>query len=55
MFRDEESSRFFEKKRRKKLLFVWSREFRAPMAQIKKVFLVLFLQEKNCFLSASAE
>jgi hypothetical protein len=31
----EKSRRFFEKKRRKKLL---------------KVFLVLFLQKKNCFL-----
>jgi len=44
------SSRFFEKKRRKKLLSLWIRACRAPVAQIKKVFLLLFLQKKKFFL-----
>jgi hypothetical protein len=35
-----EGSRFFEKKRRKKLLLYCSRDFPTPQAQRKKVFLV---------------
>jgi hypothetical protein len=44
------SSRFFEKKRRKKLFIFLSRDFASPKAQIKKVFLLLFLQKKKAFL-----
>jgi hypothetical protein len=29
---------------------IWSREFAMPMAQMNKVFLVLFLQKKNLLL-----
>jgi hypothetical protein len=45
----EASSRFFEKNRRKKLLLRWCREFRAPLAQINNVFLLLFVHKKKCF------
>jgi hypothetical protein len=48
----EGRGRFFEKKRRKKLLLIWSREFCAPVAQIKKVFLLLFVHKKKCLLPA---
>jgi hypothetical protein len=46
----EERSRFFEKKRRKKLLLRWSRDFAAPLAEIKRSLLLLFLQKKQHFL-----
>ena len=45
-----EGAAFLEKSGAKKLLLLMSREFHAPMAQINKVFLVLFLQKKNIFL-----
>jgi hypothetical protein len=32
----EEECRFFEKKRRKKRLLLWSRDFRTPDAQMNK-------------------
>jgi hypothetical protein len=41
----------FLKKAAQKPLLVWSRDVEAPLAQIKKVFLVLFLQKKNGLLN----
>jgi hypothetical protein len=35
---DQESSRFFEKKRRKKLFLIWSGGFRRQWARFKKFF-----------------
>jgi hypothetical protein len=51
--KDEESKvkGSFLKKRTKKLLFVWCREFWAPGAQIYKVFLLLFVHKKKSFLA----
>jgi hypothetical protein len=43
----EESSRFFEKKRRKKLFLCWSREVRRPMAQNKRSLFASFSSEKE--------
>jgi hypothetical protein len=39
-----------EKKRRKKLLLLVSRAFRAPGTQFNKVFLLLFVHKKKCLL-----
>jgi len=41
------SSRFFEKKRRKKLFIVWSRVVATPVAQTKKSLFVSFSSEKE--------
>jgi hypothetical protein len=43
----QESSRFFEKKRRKKLLFGWACDGETSTAQFKKVFLLLFVHKKK--------
>jgi hypothetical protein len=40
-------SRFFEKKQRKKLLLLWSRDFRTPQAQINKSLFASFSSEKE--------
>jgi hypothetical protein len=42
-----ERNRFFEKKRRKKLLFYDSREVQTPMVQIKKSLFDSFSSEKE--------
>jgi len=45
------SGRFFEKKLRKKLLLVFTRDVSTSLGgKQSKVFLVLFFQKKNCFL-----
>jgi hypothetical protein len=41
------SSRFFEKKRRKKLLLVWSRAVAPPLAQTNKSLFGSFSTEKE--------
>ncbi|MDE8347353.1 MAG: hypothetical protein POH28_14455, partial [Acidocella sp.] len=46
------SSRFFEKKRRKKLLLCRCRASGTPMAQINNVFLLLFVHKKKRLLPA---
>jgi hypothetical protein len=38
------------KKAAQKLQLIWSRDVLAPGARLEEVFLVLFLQKKNCFL-----
>jgi len=40
------------KKAAQKLLLCWSRDVQTPVAQMKKVFLLLFLQKKKCLLAA---
>jgi hypothetical protein len=44
---EQGSSRFFEKKRRKKLLFGWARDGETSTTQFKKVFLLLFVHKKK--------
>jgi hypothetical protein len=44
--KDGLSSRFFEKKRRKKLLLLWARGAETSTAQFSKVFLLLFVHKK---------
>jgi hypothetical protein len=44
---EQESSRFFEKKRRKKRLFGWAYDGETSTAQFKKVFLLLFVHKKK--------
>jgi hypothetical protein len=51
--KDKEESSSFLKKRTKKLLLVWSVLVAPVQAKMTKVFLVLFLQKKNCFLPSS--
>jgi hypothetical protein len=48
---EQESSRFFEKKRRKKLLFGWACGGITSTAKFKKVFLLLFVHKKKPFSS----
>jgi hypothetical protein len=43
----QEGSRFFEKKRRKKLLFAWAHGNETSTAQSQKVFLLLFVHKKK--------
>jgi hypothetical protein len=43
----QEGSRFFEKKRRKKLLFGWACDGETSTAQFKEVFLLLFVHKKK--------
>jgi hypothetical protein len=43
----QEGSRFFGKKRRKKLCFAWARGNETSTAQFKKVFLLLFVHKKK--------
>jgi hypothetical protein len=45
------SSRFFEKKRRKKLLLVWSRAVATPLAQTNKSFFASFFSKKEALPS----
>jgi hypothetical protein len=49
-----EGSGSFLKKRTKKLLFLWRLHVALssphPMSQVKKVFLLLFVHKKKCFL-----
>jgi hypothetical protein len=42
----KERSRFFEKKRRKKLSLIWATGGETSTAQINKVFLLLFVHKK---------
>jgi len=49
----QESGRFFEKKRRKKLLVIWSREFRAPTAKSNQSFFAIFCSQKVVLSSSS--
>jgi hypothetical protein len=44
---EQESSRFFEKKRRKKLLFGGAWDGETSTAPFKKVFLLLFVHKKK--------
>jgi hypothetical protein len=48
----QEESRFFEKKRRKKLLFGWACDGETSTAQSQKVFLLLFVHKKKSFFLA---
>jgi hypothetical protein len=50
--REQESSRFFEKKRRKKLLFGWACGGVTSTAQFKKSFFASFCSQKEAFLFA---
>jgi hypothetical protein len=49
---EQESSRFFEKKRRKKLLFGWACGGVTSTAQLKKSFFASFCSQKEAFLFA---
>jgi hypothetical protein len=44
---EQESGRFFEKKRRKKLLLGWACDGETSTAPFKKVFLLLFVHKKK--------
>jgi hypothetical protein len=48
----KESGRFFEKKLRKKLSLLRSRDFHAPTAQIKKSLFASFSSEKEVLTSS---
>jgi hypothetical protein len=48
----QEGSRFFEKKRRKKLLFGWACDGETSTAQSQKVFFASFCSQKEVFLLA---
>jgi glycosyltransferase involved in cell wall biosynthesis len=51
----KESSRFFEKKRRKKLLVRWCRNVATPVAKVKKSLFASFSSEKEVLPSSAAE
>ena len=49
---NQESSRFFEKKRRKKFLLFWARGISTSTAQITEVFLLPFCSQTEAILFA---